>query len=425
MSREQTGKQNLAGLNADEKRIVREVDEQEVIDYCRKLVAIPSIFGSEHRISDQIAHDLKDFGLEVTSVPVANCGPCVVGASSKPKSLHQDLRTLIFNGHMDTVPVCDGWTRDPFSPSVEGDRLYGLGSVDMKGGLAAMIMAAKLLISLRVRMKRDFAVHAVCDEEAWGRGTTTLIDQGFYATAECCIVGEPSNLDRLRNARRGTRYMDVTVTGKSTHASQPEHGINAIVEAAKVIEILSRLPDKTHPRILDFKLQPLKTSSCVLKVDGGSEALSVPEKCVIRLDRHVLPGTSLLQELENVKAYLEHNLDKDTFGRVRVEFTPQPGGALGYEAFETDPKSELVKTIQDVSSIFGYNPPLVAGFSVADDCTIAARCKVPVVSYGPDGDISTHASGGAHEADEFVLTQQVVDSVKIYAVTAYRIINRS
>jgi succinyl-diaminopimelate desuccinylase len=219
--------------------------------------------------------------------------------------------------------------------------------------------------------------------------------------------------------------MDVVVRGKATHGSQPEHGINAIVEAAKVISVLSKVPDKTHPRILDFRLQPLKTSSCVLKVEGGSDALSVPDKCVIRLDRHVLPGTTLLRELENIKAYLEMNLDKDTFSRVRVEFTPQPGGAAGYEAFETDPGSELVRTIQNVSGVFEYNPPLVAGFSVADDCLIATRCNIPVVSYAPGGDISTHASGGAHEADEYVFTKQVVDAAKIYAVTAYRMLNRS
>jgi succinyl-diaminopimelate desuccinylase len=423
VSQEQAG-ENLAVMNADERKIVREVNGQEAIDYSRKIISIPSIFGSEHRISDQIAHDLKDFGLEVTSVPVANCGPCVVGASSKPKGSHQDSCALIFNGHMDTVPVCEGWTREPFSATLEGNKLYGLGSVDMKGGLAAMIMAAKALVSSRIPLKRPFAIHAVVDEEFWGRGTTTLFDQGFYNGAGCCIVGEPSNLNRLRNARRGTRYIDVTVTGKSTHGAQPEHGINAILEAGKVLNALSNLPDRTHPRILDFELKPLKSSSCVLKIEGGSDALSVPDKCVIRLDRHVLPGTALAQELENIKAHLAQNLDKDTFSRVRVEFTPQPGGAVGYEPFETNPKAELVRTIQDVSRIFGYNPPLIAGHGVADDCTIAAQCKIPVVSYGPGGDITTHASGGAHGADEFVFAEQIVDAAKIYAVTAYRIVNR-
>lgn len=94
-----------------------------------------------------------------------------------------------------------------------------------------MIMAAKALVSSRVPLRRGFAVHAVGDEEDWGRGTTTLIEQGFYNGAECCIVGEPSNLSRLRNARRGTCLIDVVVTGKSTHGAQPEHGINAIAEA--------------------------------------------------------------------------------------------------------------------------------------------------------------------------------------------------
>jgi acetylornithine deacetylase/succinyl-diaminopimelate desuccinylase-like protein len=413
-------------MKDDERKLVNAIDEREVINYCKKLINIPSIFGSEHELSDQVARDLRDFKLQTTSVPVDKCGPSVVGlylTESDGQNSHRDFPGLIFNGHMDTVQVCEGWTRDPFTATVEGDKLYGLGSVDMKCGLAAMIMAAKALVSARIPLKRAFAIHAVSDEEAWGRGTATLIDRGFYDRAKCCIVGEPSNLERLRNARRGTRVIDVIATGRSTHGAQPENGLNAICEAAKVITALSKLPDKTHSRIVDFKLQPLKTSSCILKIEGGSDALRVPDRCVIRLDRHILPGTTTHDSLEEVKSFLDLNLDKETRSRVRIEFTPLPQYASPYEPFETDPKSELVKTILNVSSIFGYNPLLVGGHSVADDCLIAARCNIPVVSYGPCGEINTHASGRAHESDEYVYTQQVIDAAKIYAVVAYRILN--
>lgn len=430
MSRKRTQNGNNTGLEAAERRLIKSLDEDEVIGYCKKLIAIPSVFGSELRISKEIARDLKDFGLDVTSVPVPKCGPCVVAVGStrsskpKPKRTHQNP-ALILNGHIDTVQVCDGWKRDPFSPSVEGDKLYGLGSFDMKGGITAMIMAAKLLLSSDVTLKRDFAVHAVTDEEGWSTGTSTLIDQGFYNGTRCCIVGEPSDLSRLRNTRRGRCLVDIFVGGKSTHGAQPEHGINAIVEAGKVVKALSALPDKTHARILDFKLKPLKSSSCVLKIEGGSDALSVPDKCTIRLDRHVLPGTGLRQELEEIKSYLKRTLNDETFSRTRIEFSSRPNGTSNYEGYETDPKSDLIKVITDVSRNFGYDPSLIAGLSVADDCLIAARCTIPVVSYGPDGDISTHASGGAHESDEFVLTKQVVDATKIYAISALRILNRS
>lgn len=152
--------------------------------------------------------------------------------------------------------------------------------------------------------------------------------------------------------------------------------------------------------------------------------MRVPDKCVIRLDRHVLPGTTTQDSLEEIKSLLDLNLDKDTRSRVRVEFTPLPPSAFPYEPFETDPESELVKTILEVSSLFGYNPTLVGGHSVADDCLIAARSKIPVVSYGPCGEIKTHAAGRAHESDEYVHAQQVIDAAKIYAVVAYRILNR-
>ena len=409
-----------APLGCDERKLVDAITEHETVEYCKKLIKIPSIFGSEHRISEAVARDLESYGFKVTSVPVVGCGPSVVGVTTTGS---EQKPLLVFNGHMDTVQVCEGWTRDPFDPVVEGERLYGLGSVDMKGGLAAILVAAKALTSTGVHLKHVFAVHAVSDEECWSRGTTTLIDQGFYDGAKCCIVGEPSNLTRLRNARRSQCLVDISVTGRSTHAAQPENGINAISEAANVIAALSHFPEKTHPRILDFKLAPLRTSSCILKIEGGSDALSVPDKCIIRLDRHVLPGTTIKQGFEEVKSFLQQNLEKDTFDRVKVEFTQRPAPA--YEAYETDPESELVKTILNVAGQFGYNPPLIAGTSVADDCLIATRCKIPVVSYGPSADISTHASGRAHESDEYVYWKQVVDAAKIYAVVAYRILNRS
>jgi len=411
----------MTGLTAEEKKLLGAIDDREVIDYCKKLIEIPSVFGSEHRISEQIGRDLKEFGFETTSVPIENCGPSVVGTYSQTKG--QDLPTLIFNGHMDTVQVCEGWTREPYVARVEGDKLFGLGSVDMKGGLTACVMAAKALVSSKSPLKRAFAVHAVSDEEAWGRGTSTLIERGYYKRAECCIVGEPSNLHRLRNARRGTRVIDIIVTGRSTHGAQPENGINAIAESAKVIAQLSKLPDKTDPRIVDFKLQPLKSSSCILKIEGGSDALRVPDRCVVRLDRHMLPGTTSEDAITEVRSFLDRNLDQDTKSRVSVEFTPRPHSAPAYEPYETKPESELVKTILEVSKLFGYTPPLVGGHSVADDCLIA-KAGVPVVSYGPCGDITTHASGRAHESDEYVYTQQVIDATKIYAVVAHRILNR-
>jgi succinyl-diaminopimelate desuccinylase len=402
-------------LNDEEKTILDNINESEIIEYCKKLVATPSVFGSEHEISDLLAHDLASFGFKVTQVPVEGCGPCVVAATDGSQSAH-----LIFNGHMDTVEVCEGWTKNPFEPVIEDGKLFGLGSVDMKGGLTAIIMAAKALIQSDVKLRKSFAVHCVSDEEGWSRGTATLINKGFYKESKYCIVGEPSNLSRLRNARRAQCLVDIIVHGKSTHGAEPENGINAIYIASKVVQSLSNFPEKVHPRILDYKLRPLKTSTCVLKIEGGSDALRVPDKCVIRVDRHVLPGTPVANGLSEIKEYLKENLDADTFSRLTFTFTPRP--TPPYEAFETDPNSELVKTLVEVSKVFGYDPNMVAGHSVADDCLIATKCKIPVVSYGPSGDITSNASARAHEADEYVYIDQVIDATKIYAITAYRLL---
>jgi acetylornithine deacetylase/succinyl-diaminopimelate desuccinylase family protein len=406
-------------LNEQENALLKQIDAEDVTTYCQKLVRIPSISGSEHKLSEEITKDLRSFGFEVILVQVSDSGPCVVGKSDTA-SLPNKAPSLVFNGHMDTVPVCSGWTRDPFSAQLEGNRLYGLGSLDMKGGLAAIIMAAKALNTSNLKLRKPFAVHAVTDEEIWSRGTMTLLREGFYDNVECCIIGEPSDLSRLRSARRGRCLVDVIVQGKAAHGAQPEDGINAIVEAAKVIHALSDIPERTHPRLLDTTLNPMKSSTSVLKIEGGADSLSIPDKCVIRVDRHILPGSSIAESTEQITSHLKQRLEEDTFKRIHVQFTPRPTPPP--EPFQTDPDSTLVKTILDASHCLGHSPELVAGLSVADDCLIAAHARIPVVSYGPGG--GTASGGGVHQSDEHVLIPQVVDAARIYALTAYRILTR-
>ena len=126
-------------------------------------------------------------------------------------------RSLILNGHVDTVPPGDTtlWKHNPFGGEIEGDRIFGRGSVDMKGGISAMIMAVKFIKEAKIRLKGDIILQCVVDEEGGGNGTLACVDRGYKADA--AIVTEPTNL-KIMIAHRGAMHLRVKVKGKSTHA---------------------------------------------------------------------------------------------------------------------------------------------------------------------------------------------------------------
>jgi len=405
-------------LSVEEEKILKAIDDDELVDYCKKLISVPSVFTQEQKISNVIEEDLKRFGLRAERIEVEGCGPDVV--AYYPTSDGKDP-SIVLHGHMDTVPVCEGWTMDPFKPTIVGNRLYGLGATDQKSGLAAAIIAAKALVESGAHIHRSFAVHAVTDEEGWSRGTSKLIEKGYYRGVKACIVTEPSNLNRLRNSRRGQALIDITIYGKAAHGAQPENGVNAIELATEIIRCITNLKERVHTQLVDYKLRKMSTSTCITKIVGGTDALSVPDHCVVRVSRHFLPGMTSRESLEELRSHISRMLPESFKGRFKVEFAPRPIGSPEYGSYETSGDSALVRTLRGVASLFGYSPPLVCGHSVADDCLIATAAKVPVVSYGPSSDIRSRASGTAHESDEYVYIDQLVDAAKIYAITLSRL----
>lgn len=319
---------------------------------------------------------------------------------------------LLLLGHTDVVPVGDGWTVDPFGGLVRDGRIYGRGTSDMLGGLAACVVAMDAVQraagQLGVHLSGRIELVAAVDEEEGGLGI-----RGFMAAEEhhryaACITAEPTDLQTIV-AARGDCYLDITVHGKAAHAGRPSDGCNAIYGAARVIESLRAWNDELarspHP------LAGPATWSVGI-VNGGQGTAIVPATCRIQADRRLLPGESPDDVLTAVAARIRGlGLDRDG---LRAQVT-MPMSMPGFETAEDDP---FVKVIESALAESG-GPGLPAGgwTAACDGGYVSRDLGVPTVVLGP-GSVNDQA----HRPDESVPIAELVVAARTYVRTAARLL---
>lgn len=244
------------------------------------MVRIPSPFREEEDIAEFIADYLDNADLQ----EVKGFGPNVIA-----KKINDDNRpTFLLNAHMDTVDVWKGG----LTPRMKGKRLYGLGTADMKAGLAIILNTFK-----KSRFKNlNLILAATVDEEGNSVGAHTLLKDKTLK-ADLCLIPEPSD-ERLMLGARGRYVLEVEFRSEGGHGARPAKGHNAIDDAAEFIRRLKDLKLKQH-KVLG------KGSVCVLKIQGGGNSLSVPSSCIVRIDRHGIPGESKNSLMADMRSFLD------------------------------------------------------------------------------------------------------------------------
>ncbi len=388
------------------------IDGEEVLDLSKKLIQIPSIYGKEAAIAEFIDSWLRESGFTPGKIDVPDHGPDVVasfGSRSNPK--------IVLTGHMDTVEVMNGWRHDPFGAVVEDGLLYGLGSLDMKCGLAAMMLAFRRLANSDLADHAHVCFQAVSGEERLGDGTRKLIESGALDGASAVIVGEGfGGLKVATVGRRGGSYYDIDVQGVSSHGAIPHRGVNAIEDASKVITAISDMPMSKTDGVLSDELRPLSESQTVLRISGGSWSLSVPEKCSIRVVRCTIPGGKVDISDEFVSVIDGLSLKS----KVSVKLNTNPKEL--YHPYMTPQDSPLVQAVSKVlKGIVGTEPTLVCGVSEADDNLIAHALKIPTICMGPGetGDMARY-----HQPEEAISVAQLGPAANAYYELVRELVNR-
>ncbi len=361
------------------------MDEFELL---KKLVSIESPFGRENEISNFIANLLEENGFSVERVPVEGFGDDVI-AYLPGKGL-----TVVLNGHMDTVNLSPGWTRNPWG-ELDGDRFYGLGSADMKAGLSAILSAFVELAEVPKRERPNVIFTAVSDEEGFSRGTWELIRSGKLKKADLVLIAEPTN-EKLMLGARGRFVITVRARGRKAHAARPWLGVNAIEELAKLVSNLDRIRPKSH-----IKLG--RGSYCTLSFSGSADGLSVPDKAEAVIDRHVVIGESW----EQVEAELRRLAERLNLGaELEIEKFPRPTpDMLPYITRENNKFVRLFKRVH--SALLGEGPEVTYGQSVGDFNYFATYLGKPTLVYGPVG-------GNWHASDEWVSVSSVRRVKQVY-----------
>jgi acetylornithine deacetylase/succinyl-diaminopimelate desuccinylase-like protein len=288
-------------------------------------------------------------------------------------------RTLLLNGHTDTVGF-DGYER-PLEARAEGDRLYGRGGFDMKGGTAAALWACAEAVSLG--LAGDVVVAAVCDEEFASIGTQAL---AHSVRADAAIVTEPTDLE-VCVAHKGFVWLEVEIAGRAAHGSQPQLGVDAIAKSGRVLTGIEELGRRlaAGPGHALLGTGSLHASL----IEGGQELSSYPERCLVQLERRTVPGETAEQVEAQVRELVDaaRALDPDLRADVRTTLVRPP--------FEIGSDAEIVRLVREhAESALGAPPPLV-GWAAWMDSAILAEAGIPTVIFGPGGE-------GAHETVEWV-----------------------
>lgn len=380
---------------------VKSVDSDLLVKVIQELIRIPTQNppGNEKGCAEYIYRTLTHWGIETKMVfePFPHRPQVVALVKGKESG-----RTLILNGHMDVVPEGSRshWKYDPYGGVVEGGRIYGRGSCDMKGGLAAMIILAKTLRESRFP-RGEVVFQFVIGEETGEPGTKHLLlregVKGDYG-----IVLEPTAM-RVATAEKGLAWFRITLAGKPAHASVAEQGVNAIEKAIKLVERLMEYDKKLRTHVHPL----LGSRKCtVTMINAGTKENVVPESCSLILDRRFNPEeTPDLVEGE-LREIMEKLALEDRDFKYQIERT------MVYESAEIPVDALLANVLRKYAAQISGVPQEPFGTVCSTDVrNFINDAKIQAVTFGP-GDVRQ-----AHIFDESIEIKQIVECIKILFLT--------
>ena len=363
------------------------------------MVGIDSVFPNEGRLCSFLSKYLSRMGFKVETQKVEGSRFNIFAQKGSGRA------HVLFLGHTDTVPPASGWDTDPCRIKKAGDRLYGLGCFDMKGGLTSAIKSlegissgsAKLLLCVDEENISKGAWKAVKDKRKWFDGISLVIspepilDNGTHAKNE--------NVVTLGSG--GRAVIEVNVHGKSAHQARSEEGINAIEEMAKIISNIEKMELRRHGKLGREEI-------FVRKVEGASKGLSVPEEARFEMDMRLVPPSSAGDAVERVRALVKGLKGKKLMdGKVGVDVRVKARETPYLEPYLTDIRNrEVAKVLGILSRHYGS---YAASYdrSVSDENVIANSLGVPIIRIGPRG-------GGAHARNEWVSHSSIKDLTGLY-----------
>ncbi len=388
-----------------------QVSGQTCSDFLRRLVQTPSLSGQESSVARMVASEMRSNGFpSVRSDRIGN----IIGRYGRPGG-----PILLLNAHLDTVDIGnpDAWTHDPFSGEVSEGQLYGRGSVDMKGALAAMVHGVGLLAQHGIDLPGEVVVAAVVQQESTEGMAMRVLVEEERIRPDWVILGEPTNL-QISRGQRGRMEIQVSTVGRSCHSSTPEQGENALYGAARLI----------------FGIELLNTGLMTDRVLGaGSIAVTeltsvagsrnvIPDRSNMIIDRRLTLGETAARALSEIEALLQR---EGIRGQVETGYYR----STSYTGYKTEgpevypawllPENHplLTQTSVSLERSLGRKPAVGTWAFSTDGVYTMGEAGIPTVGFGP-GDARS-----AHTADESISLADVHQAAQTYANLAIDLLN--
>jgi acetylornithine deacetylase/succinyl-diaminopimelate desuccinylase-like protein len=368
---------------------VKCIDDAYTLRKLEEMVKINSVVGKERELAEYIKSELESLGIKAETQMVESGRPNVYARLKG----YKPGKRLNFNGHLDTIPVVEGWETDPFKPVRRGNDLVGLGSCDMKAGLASILSMLKAVQDSEHKLKGELSFSGVIDEEAMGEGAKAMLKTDF-TNVDAIVLAEPYPCDDSKPMPLGITgkiLYDVHVHGKAAHGFRPQLGINAVEDAAKIVANLDKLSFLDHP---DFG----KGNYSTLKFEGGYQIYSVvvPALARFEVNRLLVPGETPATAVADMERLVTSLSLKSS---VEVKIKPPK-----YEAYIMARDDPIIKNFDLVyREVMGKAPVYQYAYGITDANTFAGVGKIPCLHLGPARGISDPKNGGGtHEKNEYV-----------------------
>ncbi|OZF44551.1 M20 family metallopeptidase [Rhodococcus sp. 14-1411-2a] len=390
-------------VSTSEGALLSSIDEHEIVSLTAALIDAggENPGDTEEKTAKVLAEHCRALGFDVRTVEVAPGRPNVIvsiGSDERPG--------VLFVGHSDVVPAGTGWTTDPFSAVVRDGRIFGRGACDMKGGLAAVVAAMTAVHRAGLADEYPMTLACLVDEEDTGLGIRAFVAALPHPNYSCCVVAEPTDLVTIVGCR-GAANLEIEVRGRSAHAGQPRNGANAISAAARIIGIIegSQAELDANP---DPDLGPATWN--VGTITGGTGTSMVADRCVLTVDRRLVPGESAAGVVGDLRSRIE------SAGLTGGDIDVRIGIAMEMPGFLTSVNDGLVTTAAQSVLDTGSARSTDIWTASCDGGFVAQQMGIKTVVLGP-GEIESQA----HRPDESVAVQQLTDSARAYALIATRI----
>ncbi|MGO5053062.1 YgeY family selenium metabolism-linked hydrolase [Lachnospiraceae bacterium LCP25S3_G4] len=379
--------------------------EEQLIAFCQKMIQAKSYSGEE----EQVVVEMKKFCEETgfTDIHVDKYGNCICHIKGKRQG-----PKLLFDGHMDTVPVPDpsGWEHDPFGAEIVDGKMYGRGTSDMKGALSSMLAAAIFFAKdCDFDFPGDIYVAGVVHEECFEGVAAREISA--YVKPDYVIIGEASQLN-IKIGQRGRGELQVETFGVPAHSASPHEGVNAVYKMCKVIEAIQELKPTNHSVLGDGILELVD-----IKSSPFPGASVVPDYCRATYDRRLLVGETKENVLAPIQELLERMMKEDQSLKAKVSFVTMEehcytGNIIGSERFFPgwlyEEKDSFVQAVYQEMKSMGFDPTITNYDFCTNGSHYAGEAGIKTLGIGPSKETL------AHKINEYIEIDQLLKATQCY-----------